>query len=274
MVSFNEILELLKFLCKQIPEVSVWHNFMSFFFCLHRDIMKGGRLFIKLISQFFPASRALIQWWSRSRWRNSSARRSPRTPLYPRCPHTALPQLPVTPLQHLCRTSLFPQQPTKVRSSLPFWPHKIPSPTSVTRPPVFSLPRLCSTQVLSFRQWFQGPTPNFWALWWCLLLAQNLAPPPMLQPPRQQLPQPTWVRIYSAPSNQLHQLSVLTCTNRPSHPTSCQARCSRLTVSRSPWVGILCCSTARSWMFSLSLQTWSNLYLWVSEWGSSHHLYL
>lgn len=274
MVSFNEILELLKFLCKQIPEVSVWHNFMSFFFCLHRDIMKGGRLFIKLISQFFPASRALTQWWSRSRWRNSSARRSPRTPLYPRCPHTALPQLPVTPLQHLCRTSLFPQQPTKVRSSLPFWPHKIPSPTSVTRPPVFSLPRLCSTQVLSFRQWFQGPTPNFWALWWCLLLAQNLAPPPMLQPPRQQLPQPTWVRIYSAPSNQLHQLSVLTCTNRPSHPTSCQARCSRLTVSRSPWVGILCCSIARSWMFSLSLQTWSNLYLWVSEWGSSHHLYL
>lgn len=62
MVSFNEIVELLKSLCKLIPEDSVWHNFMSFFFCLHRDIVKGVRLFIMLISQFFPVSRALIQW--------------------------------------------------------------------------------------------------------------------------------------------------------------------------------------------------------------------
>lgn len=180
------------------------------------------------------------------------ARRSPRTHV---CPHKRLPLFPVTPLQHLYRTSLFPLQPTKVRSSLHFWLLKIPSPTSVTKPPAFSLPRSCSTQALFFRRWFQGQTPNLRALLsWCLLLAQSLVLPLLLQPLHQRLPQPIWDRIYSAPSNQPHRLSVLTCTNRSSHPTSCQADCSHPTVSRSPWEGILYCSTARSWMFFLSLQ--------------------
>lgn len=212
-------------------------------------------------------TRALTQWWSKSQLRNSLAHPSLRTPLYPQCPHRTPPLLLVTPLPRISRTSLFPLQPTKTHCSLTIWQPKNPGPTSGTKPLACSHLRTHYTPALYSRQGPPGQTHNLCArspLSWCLQLAQRLVLLlPVLQHP-QQLLRPIWDRRYSARSNRPCHLWVQTSTNPSSHPTSCQARCSHPTVSRSTW-GNPFCTMARRWMFSLSLQTWSNRCLWVQR---------